>query len=500
MKARFFVAIIFTLLSNSIASAASSATENSVGAPQSVLDERISNIEQAITEKRFANAANSAKELEDSQLLNAERSELMKLADLCDRLSNSDSKEITEKDRLTLSTKAEDLLIRAWHESAQPANKGVALGSFSKSTLEKLIPHVLNTGNNGALSTDGAFTSSESQIEKTFKNAEKVQSDWIKEGKTKTRDIVIYSHGGLISEKKGLKTALRLLPLWLDNHIYPINIVWQSGAAESLSYMKEDRRSAGERGATGFVSFNLSKQKIILSTRLVEAAAKKTIRPIWQEMKRNALAISGLADKSGKIKSGDAGGVLLIKQLQEYNKSYPGALRIHLVGHSAGSIVLAGLLERLDEQKLDVETVTFMAPAIRIDDFNTLVLPKLSQGKVKKLTIFDLSDQLERKDLAAVKGVAYKGSLLYLVSRSLEGKTDKGTEVPLLGMSKFLLTHLPDKSQEITIPGSDCRAEVVISDAEQTESRSHAKHHGDFDDDPTTLQTIVKGIIEKCQQ
>ncbi len=500
MKTRFSVAIALTLLLNLIAPPFSGATQNSGDAPPSDLGARISNIDQAIAERRFVDAANSAKKLEDALLLNAQSSELIKLADLCDRLSNTDCNEITESDRSALTSKAEDLLLRAWNENSRTVQGATVLGSFSKSTLEQLIPHVLNTGNNGALSADGAFTSSEGQIKKILENADTIQSDWIKEGKTKTRDIVIYSHGGLISEKKGLKTALRLLPLWLNNHIYPISIVWQSGAAESLSYMKEDRKSAGTQAGSGFVSFSLTKQKIILSTKLVEAAAKKSIRPIWEEMKRNALAISGMVDNSGNRTDGNTGGILLVKHLREYNKNFPGSLRIHLVGHSAGSIVLAGLLEKLSEQGLGVETMTLMAPAIRMDDFNTLVLPKLSQGKVKHLTIFDLNDELERKDLAAVKGVAYKGSLLYLVSRSLEGKADEGSEVPLLGMSKFLLKNLQDRSQEITLCGSDCRAEVIITDADQVESRSHAKHHGDFDDDQTTLQTIVKGIIEQCQR
>ena len=49
---------------------------------------------------------------------------------------------------------------------------------------------------------------------------------------------------------------------------------------------------------------------------------------------------------------------LLIEQLVEYAKAHPGEVRIHLVGHSAGAVVLAAALQRLVTVGLPVESST----------------------------------------------------------------------------------------------------------------------------------------------
>lgn len=446
------------------------------------------------------NADNKAAEIVD-QLL-AKRSPdlseeaVLSVADICMTLSESNDTKLSTTAKDKYSQSAQGLLEEVWSKRKSTPTQRSGLGSFSKTTLAKLTPYVINTGNNGSFSTDGIFCSSPEQVASLFKNAESVQSGWIHDGKSSVRNIVIYSHGGLISEKKGLKTTEKLLPLWLANNIYPIHIVWQSGAGESIEYRKADRRAAAAANSTGFMTFNVKSQKIMLSPKLIEAAARKAIAPIWSEMKQNALSISGVSDSVAGTTSSNCGGAILTEQLKEYCQKYPGEVKIHLVGHSAGSIVSAGLIESLTKAGLNVETVTFLAPAIRVDEFEKFVAPQVANGHIKKVTIFNLDDNLERSDLAAVKGIAYKGSLLYLVSRSLEGKQEGLKEIPILGMSKFVANEPSQKSCELSSFGaSKIPITLVVSDTNDAEPKTLAKHHGDFDDDQPTLDTVVKIIV-----
>ena len=106
-------------------------------------------------------------------------------------------------------------------------------------------------------------------------------------------------------------------------------------------------------------------------------------------------------------------------------------LRLHLIGHSAGAIFHAYLLEKLLAAGLRVDGIYFMAPACRIELFNKLILPHYNTGKVKAFTQFYLTDVAERQDNC---GAIYRRSLLYLVSNAFEHQRG----MPLLGMQKFV--------------------------------------------------------------
>ena len=48
-----------------------------------------------------------------------------------------------------------------------------------------------------------------------------------------------------------------------------------------------------------------------------------------------------------------------------------------MVGHSAGAIFHAALLQRLVEVGVPVASMALLAPALRVDEFERLVLPQL---------------------------------------------------------------------------------------------------------------------------
>jgi hypothetical protein len=106
-------------------------------------------------------------------------------------------------------------------------------------------------------------------------------------------------------------------------------------------------------------------------------------------------------------------------------------LEIHLVGHSAGSILLGYLLDFFIQQRLPAHTCTLFAPACTVRFALNHYKPAIEAPKIlnKSEVVFEiLNDAREQADSVG----PYGKSLLYLVSRALEDYH----KTPLLGMAK----------------------------------------------------------------
>ncbi len=234
--------------------------------------------------------------------------------------------------------------------------------------------------------------------------------------------IAIYAHGGLNDEEASIKRIRVMAPYFSENGIYPLFVTWKTGFGESISGILDDavskyfRTSEGElsRGFWSDVKNQLQEAK----DRSVELACEKLlVKPVWMQMKQNAAAAV----------ERDAGLALLAGHLVELKQRIP-ALQIHLVGHSAGSILHGHLLDQLTLKKLQVESLSLYAPACTVgfalEHYASAVKKNILS---KERFFFDiLSDERELADTVG----PYGKSLLYLVSRALEDVH----KMPLLGM------------------------------------------------------------------
>jgi hypothetical protein len=371
---------------------------------------------------------------------------------------------------------------------------------------------VVNLANDGYLSTTGKFISTPSQIERIFEHMERWHNAWSAEaGRDEqggragdaARHIVIYAHGGLTDEAEGLATAQKHLNWWLNNRVYPVYFAWQSGPIETLLNQLTDT----VKGRLPFgLGFDLAEQV----DRFVEKVAGVSFTWMWDQMKQNARAASRPLDEAGSIEwppvssaarnhmARQPGASLAIDRLARYIQMHGAAsVKVHLVGHSAGSIFLAALVNRLQAAGINAETMTYLAPAIRVDEFEREVLPHLG-STIKRFATFAMSDQRELDDVCGANGViVYRKSLLYLVSRALErpGRGDAG-EVPLVGMERFFdrpLQSAPDRSLRAAIQMAGGAA-IFSRSAVPDDSRSDAKSHGWIDDDAPTMTSVVMRI------
>ena len=355
--------------------------------------------------------------------------------------------------------------------------------------LAVLSKHVVNLGNNGRLSQNGRFTSTKRQIDDLFGHLAHKHAEW---GSTPKR-ILLYAHGGLNSEQTGLDIAQRQLNWWLSNEVYPITFAWQTGGAETLENQLSEL--VGRKTPAGF-GINLTEQV----DRLIEKTAKRTLRWMWDEMKENAGHAADALGPDWRDLPDDRlpGGSVVVARLAEYLAEHQDEpIEVHLVGHSAGSIFLTGIIEQLQSAGITVESLTYLAAAIRTDLWLERVLPHLKSRHIKRFTAFGMNAARELDDVCGAGKLAiYHKSLLYLVSRAFErpGEGPDLGEVPLTGMAHFADQEVAGTSFAEAV--SEQGGELVWSpSSEPTDLRSDSRTHGGFDDDGPTMTSVLLRIL-----
>jgi Papain family cysteine protease len=346
----------------------------------------------------------------------------------------------------------------------------VALAASEVLRNRELSPFIINMANNGALSNSGAFRTTPDDVRAIVDvQLERARRDWGLGDRPV--DVCIYAHGGLVDEAAAANVAAKWIPMLYEQHVFPVFLMWETGFVETLTGLLEDAL-AGVPRTTG-AGFGFERWW----NQRIERALARPGTALWGEMKQNADWISLYRERygDGSLVADDdqAGAVLLYRHFkhQVANKQ----VRMHFVGHSAGSIVGSFMLDRLlADQLLRFESVSFMAPAVRLDTFTRLLQPHLASGSVKRYQQFHLSDRAEEDDPSC--GL-YRRSLLYLVSESFEG----GTTTPILGMQKFF----------DAIAGGLQNTLVHVAPGPS----SAATTHGAFDDDALTQAQVLRFIL-----
>lgn len=350
--------------------------------------------------------------------------------------------------------------------------------------LRRLALHVVNTGNDGALSSSGKFVSTPAQLDRIVGHMDAWHRYFLAKQRIDRRHVLLWAHGGGVAETSGLAIAERHLNWWLNLGVFPVTFVWETGVLETLSSAVEDL--VRDVIPFGGIGFDLVEQL----DRLVEGECRKRLRWAWAEIKENAGRASDVAPDGTR-----GGAALLVDRLVTYADLHGrDNVRIHLAGHSAGSIYQAAMLERLSQAGLAVDTLTWLAPAITVDRFRQRVLPHLGVGAtVQRFTCVNLRDNLELDDSV---GPIYHKSAVYLVARGFEDALGPAvSEVPLLGLTKYWDATAPGATtlaEEVRARGGQL---VVARSAAPPDARSDASHHTDFDEDAPTMTSVAMRVL-----
>ena len=309
----------------------------------------------------------------------------------------------------------------------------------------KAYLHTLVSGNDGVLSvpdvTFGVGVDPEPYATKVVVDTPR---QWFAQQPARAAaKLMIYAHGGLNSEDESIKRIRVLAPYAEANGIYPLFLTWKTGPVESLIDIFEDHFKAQPEigpGPVGGVADELREG----TDRLVEASSHLFLRGVWTEMRGNA----EFSERSGRAID------LLAKKLialRDALRADSRALEVHLVGHSAGSIVLGWLLDRLAKDDLrpsapKISSCALYAAACSVQ-FAVGTYAKVAQTplfSLKDLWLHYLSDSNEKADgLPTADARLYGKSLLYLVSRAL----DDARKMPLLGLQNAITPDVFDPKQ-----------------------------------------------------
>ncbi len=361
--------------------------------------------------------------------------------------------------------------------------------------LAEIRPFVVDVGNNGELSTSGHYWTTEADLKRLF--SEEIRdrtATWPKV------PLLLYLHGGLNDEDAAARRIVSFRDVMLENQIYPLHIMWETGVMQSLGAMMADLFTDDDERA-GSVADWLDRFRKGLAEardRSIELTVSRLGTRLWDEMKENAALAS-------KHRQGKGAMQLLAKYAQQAVEALSAEQRkrfeLHVVAHSAGSEFAAHALPHLLKCGIPLASLHLMAPAISVDAFKRLMLPSIQSGTWPQPSLFILSDAAERDDSIG----PYGKSLLYLVSNAFEGRR----ATPLLGLECFVSegSQLADPAVARLFKesvGSFPSLMIAQSDpnAPQTPSpdRAQSRTHGGFDNDPATMNSILWRVLRKKPQ
>ena len=302
-----------------------------------------------------------------------------------------------------------------------------------------------------------------------------------------------------------------MAPYFKANGIYPLFITWKTGLLESIGnqiadYVKGDFAQAGLDPASMRAQGIWDWMRDAIDRGIEKFTRHIVVRGVWTEMKKNAQFASDRAvrgyPQQGRVRPG--GMVILSKALHDLSKNH--ALDIHLIGHSAGAILLGHWLDELVKRELPVSSATLYAPACTMEFANRHYGNAHKKGILDKqnLHIHFMDDERELADSVAN---IYGKSLLYLVSRALEDIH----KMPLLGMAaawdtahaqtedgKFNMVQLREIRKWLDFEqGRVNRYVYSKADAKVLTSLNNDVidlSHGSFDNDINILDATLKRI------
>ena len=356
-----------------------------------------------------------------------------------------------------------------------------AVGETESYTYGDLRPHIVSIGNEGLLRERGAYGTSPDEVEAIFtEDIPRVTRRW------KKKRILLYAHGGLVPEGNAVGRLAEYRTALIGAEVYPLSFIWKSDFWTTLTNIVQDalRRTRPEGPLDAALDFMLDR----LDDAIEPIARAVGGRSQWEEMKENA--------KLATIN--EEGGARLtlshLARLVENDRS----VEIHIVGHSAGAIFHAPLVQLLTTKGkigtgrmqgqaglgIPIKSCTLWAPACTNNLFSQSYLTPLKAGGINRFGLLTLTDEAERDDHCAN---VYHKSLLYLVSNAFEER--RGT--PLLGMAKFV-----ERDAELSALFKRKTASWVRSpNSAEPGSLDHstAAQHGGYDDDrPTVLATLAR--------
>ncbi|MCD9030182.1 C1 family peptidase [Luteimonas sp. Y-2-2-4F] len=374
-----------------------------------------------------------------------------------------------------------------------------------------LRPHIVSLGNNGRLRRSGRFGNGQDDIRNLIRqDLPRATRDW------KRKRIMLYAHGGLVPEQAAIQRIADYRENLLGQEIYPLAFVWKTDFWSTLGNVLRDAARPRSEGL-------LERTRDLLLDRLddtVEPLARVLGgKALWDEMKENALLATTAVDRGADGTLQEAGGAAQVARLLHAWQQSDPSVEIHLAAHSAGSVLLAPLVQLLTTPGQiaagpaagmlglggRIDSLHLWAPALTTELFLQTCGEALRAGHIGRASLFTLTDRAEQDDHCVR---VYNKSLLYLVAHAFEATARSWIDrsrrhgTPLAGMARFI--------EDATYGSEDMRALIrdglldwiqapTVDQPKGSPHASDASTHGAFDEDAATLCATVSRILDVAQ-
>ncbi|TKS53795.1 peptidase C1 [Luteimonas yindakuii] len=386
-------------------------------------------------------------------------------------------------------------------------NSALAAQSTGYSQAD-LRPHIVSLGNDGRLRSGGRFGNSQDDIRNLVRNdLPRITRGWSR------KRILLYAHGGLVPEQAAVQRVADYRQSLLGQEIYPLAFIWKTDLWTTLGNLLRDAARPRSEGL-------LERTRDLLLDRLddtLEPLARVLGgRAMWEEMKENALLATTAVSRDGQGGLQEAGGAAQVARLLHDWQQRDPTVEIHVAAHSAGSILLAPLVQLLTTEGQiasgpaagmlglggKIESAHLWAPALTTGLFLQTFAPALRERRIDRASLFTLTDRAERDDHCAR---VYNKSLLYLVAHAFEATArnwidrDRRHGTPLAGMALFI-EHAEFGNAEMRALIRDGLLDWIqaptVDEAAGSPDASEASNHAAFDDDAATLCATVSRILD----
>jgi hypothetical protein len=332
----------------------------------------------------------------------------------------------------------------------------------------------------GQLSHDGCYNNDESDLDELVARI----GTWIA-GAAEPR-LVFFAHGGLVDERSGLGIALRDRHWWLANGVYPVFFVWETGF---LEVFQQKQRELAARNIVTDAS------DAVLEITLGPTAGK----PTWDRIKNSAL-LSSAADTANGTPGGAHRFATKLAARLAAHAAGAGAkpVGLHAVGHSAGSIfhchflpALTGALAGAGVPNPKIDTLAFLAPAVRTDLFKSHLMPMVP-ARIGQFALFTMNRPTELDDKVLT---IYRKSLLYFVRNACE---EPARATPIFGLEESIRAD-PALVAWFGLGGGAPAMGVDVcwspTAAVSGPSATRSRTHGGFDNDAPTMNAVMYRVL-----
>lgn len=367
--------------------------------------------------------------------------------------------------------------------------------------VRHLRQHLVRIHPDGHLQSNDSYGTSVQDLDTIFEeDFPKATGSW------KKKRLLLMASGGLGSLDATVQRVADYRASLMGQGIYPLVFVWRTGFWDTISAVL--RRALSERQHDSIAGPHTDFMLDRLDDGLEPMARQEGGKLHWDDLKRTARQATALAD----------GGVRLtldrVARLVEHDPS----VEVHLVGHSAGAILLAPAVQLLTSEGkitsgpmkgrqglgVPVQSCGLWAPACTTDLFHHTYFDAIAARRIRRFLLITLTEQAEAADNV---GGIYRKSVLHLIANALEEEPRvpdelDGTEI--MGMEKFVKRHDAARPGYVEFLRLARRTSVtwLLSPAPLMEDPGQAmpvatRRHGDFDDDPGTLMATLSLILNR---